>query len=109
MRMRTQFRLARCLTRPLNLLGLISGTCAVAAAPSVHADEQSVAALGAQLADARAKIVELESKLGTLAADVEALKTRQSAELKAEQGSANAPRPNAGEQTKDVESAWHGQ
>src|SRR5215471_7316747 len=109
MRIKAQSRLARRFTRSCNSLVLISGTCALAVAPGVHAVEQSVAELEAQLADARAKIVDLESRLGAVAADVEALKKGQSAEPRAEQVSADAPRPNAARQPRDVESAWRDQ
>jgi hypothetical protein len=91
------------------LLVLISGAWAFAATPALHAEEQRVADLESQLADARAKIAELESRLGTIAADVEALKTRQSAEPKAEQLAAKSPRPNTARQAGDDESAWHDQ
>src|SRR5215831_14612430 len=103
---KAQSPLARRLTRSCRSLVLISGACAFAAARGVHAEEQTVAELEAQLADARAKIVDLESRLGAVAADVEALKKGQSAEPRAEQLSADAPRPNAARQPSDVESAW---
>jgi hypothetical protein len=108
--MKALSRPARGLTRLRDSLVLISGACAFVVCAAVHAEEPRVAELEAQLADARAKIVQLESKLGAIAEDVEALKTKQSAEpAKAEEVSANGPRSNAGQQPNDVESAWHDQ
>lgn len=109
MRIKAQSRLARSFTRSCNSLVLISGACVLATPPGVHAEEQGVAQLEAQLADARAKIVELESKLGAVVAEVEALKKGQSAELRAEQVSANPPRTSAAQQPSDVGSAWRDQ
>ena len=78
-----------------------------AAAPSAHADNQRVAELEAQLADARARIVDLESTLGVLAADVAALKSEQGGNAPPEEKLAGGQSSNADHQSSDEESDWH--
>src|SRR5689334_14682712 len=82
---------------------------ACAAAPGAHAENQRVAALEAQLADAQARIVDLESTLTTLAADVAALKSEQSSNPPTEQRLAGAQHANADQGSNGEATDWRKQ